>query len=229
MPKSKRERIVALSRATKRTKQQKGEIIQSIRDCVDMHTSCYVISFSNRRNVSFQPVRDHWRSSRFFCGKNKLMQIALGRSKENEHRENLQLISENLVHDNVLFVTSCGAEEVLKYFEELSTPDFARTGSAATEDFDLKEGVLEGMEFSMEPRLKALSLPVRLNNRKIELLGNISVCKVGQTLTAEQSSILKLFNRKTSVFSGKVLCYWENGKFTDLSTKNGVHPLDCTE
>lgn len=144
------------------------------------------------------------------------MQIALGRTPEDEHREEMHLLSQRLVGETILFITNSPPDEVIKYFDGLSQPDFARTGGTATEDFDLKEGVLEDMSFSMEPRLKALGLPVKLNNRKIEVSHDINVCRKGQTLTADQCNILKAFDRKTSVMTAQVLAYWTGDKYTSL-------------
>lgn len=60
---------------------------------MDAYKYCYVISCENYRNLAMKEVRSEWVGSRFFFGKNKVMQIALGRNHEEEYKPNLAKIS----------------------------------------------------------------------------------------------------------------------------------------
>ena len=73
-------------------------------------------------------MRMHWRESRIFLGKKKVAQIALGRTEEEEYKENLHLISQRLGGDSGLLFTSRSKPEVLRYFSELDFPEFAKAG-----------------------------------------------------------------------------------------------------
>eukprot|EP01083_Nonionella_stella_P113401 334300_1 len=216
MPKSKRERLVSLTQTVKRTAQSKSGLLERVRECCEMYTHCYVISFTNMRNKDIKDVRDHWKSSTMFFGKNKVMQIALGRKPQDEHKDGLHKVSKFLNGQRALFFTNSAKDEVVKYFEKLNKVDFARSGFVATETFEIPAGPIEHMEFSMEPRLKELGLPVRLNDRKLELLGDFVVCKKDQELSPEQCKILELFSVRMAVFTGRVHCVWTDGKFESL-------------
>jgi mRNA turnover protein 4 len=47
-------------------------------------------------------VRMHWKESRIFLGKNTIAQVALGRTSEEEYKENLHCISEVII--NLVFL-----------------------------------------------------------------------------------------------------------------------------
>ena len=52
----------------------------------------------------------------------------------------------------------------------------------------------------MEPFLRQLGLPTKLNFQKIELIQDVIVCKEGATLNVEQCKILKLLGKKQGKF-----------------------------
>ena len=60
-------------------------------------------------------------------------------------------------------------------------------GAKATYTVFLQKGTesLEGFNYSMEPQLKELGLPIKLNFSKIELLSDVFVCREGQILNVE--------------------------------------------
>ena len=46
------------------------------------------------RNAKLKDLRTEWRESRFFFGKNRVMQLALGRTESDEYKTNLHYVSE---------------------------------------------------------------------------------------------------------------------------------------
>ena len=80
MPKSKRDRKVALSKVTKKVGLNfKQDLIDKIRQAVDQYDRLFVFTVDNMRNNKLKALRDHWReSSKFFLGKNRVMSVALG-------------------------------------------------------------------------------------------------------------------------------------------------------
>jgi hypothetical protein len=60
----------------------------------------------------------------------------------------------------------------------------------ATQTVELPAGPLPNFGHSMEPHLRKLGMPTRLNKGVIELDRHFTVCKEGATLTPEQAKIL---------------------------------------
>merc|ERR1711865_749191 len=107
---------------------------------VDNHECLFLFSYENMRSNKFKDVRMHFRPesdsmkegddvtvpSRIFLGKNKLLQIALGRTPEDEYADNLRHVSNKISKSVGLLMTSKAREEVEEYFSDLVEPDFAR-------------------------------------------------------------------------------------------------------
>ena len=85
MPKSKRDRVVALTVVKKKDRAWKESLVRSIRDCISAYPSVFVFRCENMRNDAFKGLReDLSETSRFFVGGNKLMRAAFGKSEEEE-------------------------------------------------------------------------------------------------------------------------------------------------
>lgn len=121
----------------------------------------------------------------FFVGKNNVMSVALGRSKENEVQKNLHKISACLKGQCGLMFTNATHNEVVSYFENYKHTDFARggmllsfrskktfgfVGQVATHTVQLEEGLLEQFSFSMEPQLRKLGLPTKLEKGQVTII-----------------------------------------------------------
>lgn len=69
-------------KATSTTSIAKQEFVEKIRQCVETHEFLYVFDLINSRTSFLKQVRDQFKSEAVFVfGKNKLMQIALGRQR----------------------------------------------------------------------------------------------------------------------------------------------------
>lgn len=82
-----------LTKTDKKGKEKKTKLVEEVRDCVDSHSRVYAFAFTNMRTAKFKDLRAALKDSRFFLGKNKVMQLALGRTPEEEYREGLSAIS----------------------------------------------------------------------------------------------------------------------------------------
>lgn len=61
---------------------------------MDEYQNVFVVKYDNMRSNLLKDVRMHWRESKIFLGKNSVAQIALGRTPEDEFKDNLRYISE---------------------------------------------------------------------------------------------------------------------------------------
>ncbi|KAL6079373.1 mRNA turnover 4 [Balamuthia mandrillaris] len=216
MPKSRRNKLITLARTEKRVGERKETLVTQIRESVSQFQTIYVFTTQNMRTNYLKEVRSHWAASRFFLGKNKVMQIALGRSAQEEAAENLHLLSKEVTGNCGLLFTNSSRAEVEEFFKNYTKKDFARSGSPATETVHLSMGPLEQFSHSIEPFLRKLGMPTKLQKGVIHLERDYTVCKEGEPLTPEQAKILQLLGMETAEFHIELTHVWHDGKFQSL-------------
>ncbi|KFM77461.1 mRNA turnover protein 4-like protein, partial [Stegodyphus mimosarum] len=221
MPRSKRNKQVELAKTKKRGLEGKKHLYQEVRSCADNYAHIFVFTVTDMRNSKMKNVREQWKDSRFFIGKNKVMALALGRTLEDEYKPNLHKIGQRLKGERGLLFSNRSSEEVLSWFRSYSEGDFARSGNNATETVVLCEGALSEFPHSLEPYLRQLGLPTTLKKGIVHLVKDHEVCKVGDTLTPETARILKLLGYEMAEFHLKIECVWsQDGTFLDLSPES---------
>jgi mRNA turnover protein 4 len=204
MPKSKREKVVHLSQVQKKGKTQKERLVNKLRDACDEYARVFVLEMVNMRNTKLKEMREKWIGSRFFLGKNRVMQHALGRNASDEYSDGISKLSRRINGRCGLFFTNNTKEEVLHYFKSFRVPNYPRSGFVATEDFVIPGGVLEHYAVGMEPLLRKLGLPTRIKNAKVFLPTDTQVCSVGDKLTPNQCKLLEMFDVPMAVFTVSV-------------------------
>merc|ERR1711998_734464 len=87
---------------------------------------------------------------------------------------------------------------------------FAHHGSVATKQVTVEAGTeaLKAFPPSSEPHLRKLGLPTLLKDGVIHLLGNYTVCDVGDELSREQASLLKLLEEPMVQFTVDIVAKW---------------------
>ncbi|XP_053382630.1 mRNA turnover protein 4 homolog isoform X2 [Mercenaria mercenaria] len=219
MPKSKRDKRVSLTQTRKKGLELKQKLIEDIRENVDRYARIFLFSVHNMRNTHLKDVRQDWKHSRFYFGKNKVMSLALGRTHTDEYRDNLHEISKNLKGQTGLLFTNKTKDDVIEYFKNFRVSDYARAGAVATQTVILEEGPLPEFSHSMEPQLRQLGLPTSLKKGVITLNKEYTVCNLDQTLTPEQARILKLFGHEMAEFHVTVESVWSNnGTFQTIES-----------
>ncbi|KAL3797889.1 hypothetical protein HJC23_006927 [Cyclotella cryptica] len=178
------------------------------------------------RSNHFKDVRLHFRGGnsndmddgndsgegRLFLGKNKLLQIALGRSSEDEYSDNLHQISKSLTGSVGILCTNRSPKDVEGYFAKLAVEDFARAGQAAPRTVILTKSQIETHPVSMVEQFRKLGLPVEVKSGRVAFVGGREeweVCKEGKELSVEQCKILVHMGVKLAVFRIELLTRWE--------------------
>ncbi|NXE69532.1 MRT4 protein, partial [Calcarius ornatus] len=199
---------VSLTRTPRKGLEAKQALIAELRRCVDTYKYIFVFSVANMRNNKLKDVRNAWKHSRIFFGKNKVMMVALGREPSSEYKENLHKVSKHLRGEVGLLFTNRTRDEVDEWFSRFRELDFARAGNKAPYGVSLDTGPLEQFPHSMEPQLRQLGLPTALKK----------VCKEGDVLTPEQARVLKLFGYEMAEFKVTMKFLWnsETGDFQKL-------------
>jgi len=216
MPKSKRNKLVTLARTATSGKQGKSKLIDSIRAALEEYKNIYVFATHNVRTTPLKQVRSKWNSSRFFMGKNKVMQLALGKDKENELKDNLRLVSANITGNCGLLFTNEPESTVKQFFQNYKESDFARSGFEATQTIQLEAGPTQ-FDHSVEAYLRTkLGMPTSLKQGIVSLEKPYLVCTEGKPLTPEKARILKLLGITMSEFKIELICRWSTGEFEQI-------------
>ncbi|KAK4051286.1 mRNA turnover and ribosome assembly protein [Microbotryomycetes sp. JL221] len=201
MPRSKRDRVVALTQTDKKGKQHKLELINQVRQYSEQYQFLWVFDVQHMRNNVLKQVRQAWKDS-----KNAVMRKALGTSVEDECRLGAHKIANLLEGDRGLMFTNDEPQVVLEWFKDFTKPDFARSGNKVEQTFELPEGpiVLQEGEgpapHSLEPQFRKLGLQTYLVKGVPTLKAPHTVCKQGDTLNSNQVNLLKMFNKQFATF-----------------------------
>ncbi|TVY38690.1 Ribosome assembly factor [Lachnellula subtilissima] len=232
MPKSKRAKIVHLTKVDKKGKELSLKLFSNVRECLDEYQHCFVFSVENMRNTYLKDVRNELSDCRLFFGKTKVMAKALGSTPEDEYQPNTRLLAPHLVGNVGLLFTNREPDSITEYFAAIAKTDYARAGTEATRTFTVPAGTVYSrggdiaeeqdvpMAHSLEPELRKLNMPTSLVKGKITLQNEYTVCKEGGSLDSRQTRLLKLFGVATAEFTVQLLAYWSAA--TNEVTKIGA-------
>lgn len=218
MPKSKRARVVSLTKTTKKSRDWKASLIDRVRDAADARSSTYVFKYENMRNGTFKEMRASMEeSSTFFIGSNKVLKVALGKDAESEHADGLSEISARVRGDCGVLFTDLTKEDVEKVFDKYAVSDYARTGAVAEETVVIEAGPVRGpsgalMEHTLEPTLRKNGMPTKLNRGVIELQADHTLCKAGSHISPQGAILLRLFGHELATFRLRLTCGLVNGE-----------------
>merc|ERR1711904_26253 len=189
MPRSKRQRLVTLSKVSKKQREWKEGLIEKVRDAVDRFPSVYVFRYKDMKNNAFKALRDKLRdTSRFFLGSNKVLQVALGREAADEVRENMSQLTKLIKGHVGLLFTEMPLEKVKEELETVVEPEFAKAGARAKETVSFTKG-------------------------PVELISDFTLCEKGESLTPAQVALLRIFDYKFARFEMRLLCKWQEDEF----------------
>merc|ERR1712210_308380 len=199
MPKSRRDKTYSLTQTKKQVGlEHKEKVVSQIQDFVNSYERIFIYSLENLRNNKLKDLRAEFKDdSRFYLGKNKLCQVAFGKSKELEAANGLHKFSKSLVGETGLLFTNKKEEEVVEYFNKYNSASYARVGEKS------------------EVTVKVLAGP----------LPQFSLAKDGEPITAQQSRLLKLFGCAITTFNVKLTKMW-NKEIGEVSDVNALTSWD---
>ncbi|KDQ62498.1 hypothetical protein JAAARDRAFT_66206 [Jaapia argillacea MUCL 33604] len=218
MPRSKRQKLVSLTKVAKKTKEQKGALITDLQQNADKWKYCWLFEVGNMRNAHLKTVRKLWKdTARMFFGRGSVMAKALGTTEAEEHRLGLHNLSKQIGGQVGLFFTDSEPEEVIEWFKHFQPADFARSGNLAIRTVILPAGPVmqhhsdppEPFPHNEEPQLRKLGLRTTMKKGVPTLEMPHTLCEKGKKLTSEQAQLLKLTGEKMVVFRVRLRARWE--------------------
>jgi len=207
--------------------------------------SRYVLTISHiwslRSPVSQVPSLFHTPTNlppRLFFGKTKVMALALSHAAETN--PSLGRLHTHLAGEIGLIFSPQAPSSLLPFLHSFHPASFARTGTAATRTFTVPAGTLYTrggeipieddvpVQHSMEPGLRKLGLPTRMNKGKVELENEFTICKMGEMLGSGQTTLLKGFGVAMAEFRVRPVAVWkrEEGVVEELEGKEGGMDVD---
>ncbi|GMH34380.1 hypothetical protein BSKO_02214 [Bryopsis sp. KO-2023] len=236
MPRSKRNRVVSLTKTKKKGQEWKESLIQAVHEALDQYPRVILFRYESLRNSSLRLLREELKeSSKFLLTPNGLLRHAIGKNAAREYRPNLNKLCKLVKGDVGLMCTKLEMEQAQKALENFRREEFARVGQEATASFSLSRGVVEGpngekIPHTMEPTMRKYGLPTFLNRGTIELMADHEVCSEGKTLDVNQAALLRIFGIKMSFAKMTPVCIWENGAFQVLDAgKDGSEVEELEE
>ncbi|KAI4470030.1 mrna turnover protein 4 mrto4 [Holotrichia oblita] len=230
MPKSKRDKKISLTKTDKKGLAFKQKIVEDVRNCVEKYKSIYVFTYKNMRNEKMQDIRQEWKPSRFFFGKNKVIAIGLGRTPEEETEDDLHKLVKCLRGQCALLFTDSKHSEVTEWFESFTYEDYARSGFKVDTTIKLDAGPLKQFSHAIEPYLRQLGMPTKLEKGVVTLIKDYEICKKDSILTPEQAKILELLEFRLATFQLILKGCWRKGKgFKKLSKEVEVEDEEMKE
>lgn len=218
MAKSKRAKVVHLTKIRAKTREDKDKLVERIRSSLGSYRAVYTFQLHNIRTNILQQIREERSGdSRLFLGNNRLMAIALGRDEETEQEKNLHKLTPFLTGLCGLLFTNMDKKDVKAYFSKVGDLVYARTGQPATQSLVLPAGPLPQFPHSMFDHLTKLGLPIRLDKGVITLDQEVTVCEEGDILSSEAAQLLRLFDIKSAEFRIELTAHWSNGVAKKIS------------
>ena len=149
------------------------------------------------------------------------MAKALGTTAEAEHLPGLAKLARHMKGDVGLLFTNREPSSVLEYFSSYSQIDYARAGAVATTTLTVPAGPVYSrggevpveedvlLPHSMEVQLRKWGMPTKLEKGRIVLNSDYTVCKEGEVLNSNQTSVLKQFGVALAEFRVRMIACWK--------------------
>eukprot|EP00614_Pseudopedinella_elastica_P028639 CAMPEP_0172617596 /NCGR_PEP_ID=MMETSP1068-20121228/70349_1 /TAXON_ID=35684 /ORGANISM="Pseudopedinella elastica, Strain CCMP716" /LENGTH=216 /DNA_ID=CAMNT_0013423385 /DNA_START=80 /DNA_END=730 /DNA_ORIENTATION=+ len=215
MPRSRREKKVPLTQVKKKDSTAKSDLVDRVREAVDSYAAIYALGFQELRSTQLQAIRVEFRDSRLFFGKNKIVQLALGKTSEDEYQDNLRRLSELMSGNIGLLATNRSHQDFVSWFNNFEVEDYAKQGFVPGSDLVLEAGPLPQFPVSMCGVLRKLGLKLQIDVGKLVLLEDAVVCAKGKPLSAEQAKLTVHLGLKLVKFKAQVLAKWQGGSFEE--------------
>ncbi|KAJ1509430.1 mRNA turnover and ribosome assembly protein [Coelomomyces lativittatus] len=209
MPKSKRQKVISLTKTIKKGKQFKQERFEKIKNACLNHRYTYLFVPHTMRNKEFKRLYECLKDTMVCMGKTKLMTKALTSLK----LEGMDALTEQL-HGMVGLMFSHEPPNDLKaQLDQWVGPVYARSGTKASQTVCLPAGLLrrneETLPGALEPMLRKLGLPTSLTQGQVMLNSPYTICNKGDMLTPNQAHLLKHFYIQLGEFRVQLKCYYD--------------------
>ena len=221
MPKSKRNKVIPLSKVIKKGAMEKKERqVKNVHKYLKEYKYCYAFTYKNMTCLAMNSLKEYFNDSVFMVGKNHVMQVALGKTEEEEAKKGSSKLNSYLKGNCGLFFSNKEPDDIISYFNEYKCPYYGNSGSISNQTLILKKGYdehLQDFPSSMESQFRQLGMNIKVDNGKFCLLDNYVVCQKDKPLTPEQSKLCKHLDIQLDEFKIYIKAYLgANGEFVEI-------------
>uniref|UniRef100_U5EXG8 Ribosome assembly factor mrt4 n=1 Tax=Corethrella appendiculata TaxID=1370023 RepID=U5EXG8_9DIPT len=226
MPKSRRDKKISLTKTDRKGLSSKQQIIEEIQKCKDEYQNIFLFTVHNMRNSKLKEIRTEWKHSRLFFGKNRVMRLGLksvdvDESEEGNQNDDLEKLQTEMIGQCGLLFTNKSKDYVVDWFKNYSAQEYARSGFKATKTVSLPAGPLEEFSHAIEPHLRSLGMPTKLERGIVTLYSDFTVCERNKVLTPEQARILKLLGKPMAKFKIVInSCFTKENGFETIQKRH---------
>ena len=242
MPRSKRSRPVTLAAVSKKpAKASAAKTVDALQDHLPSAQYVYVLTLRNPRNVHLTHLRSRLPpSTKLLFGRAKVLAHALGGGKSGaaEPARGTAGLAKFLKNERggpvgVLFADARPAV-VREMFSEFRPAEFASAGETAPRGFVLPAGTVysyggavptmndQPAPRTIEPDLRKLGVPVRMEEGRIVLDVEYVVCRERETLGSGQAALLRMFGVQMGEFRADLQACWSRSEETVTDLRQGV-------
>jgi mRNA turnover protein 4 len=215
MPKSKRTKLISLTRTKPKTRDAKTKLLTRVKLLLTKYTRIAVVSYQNMNASAQLALRSHLGSiSKIIFGKKSILKLALGGSEESSD-DSVNMLCDFFDGQIALVFTNQPVSTLKSKLENFSKIEFAQPGSISPANVVLSKGdtVFKSMSSSNDEYLRNLGLDVNVNEGKLNLVSDFLAAGKGQALTSEQCKILKLLGIKLGKVKVEVRAIFDKENF----------------
>ena len=216
MPKSKRTKLISLTRTKPKTRDAKTKLLTRVKLLISKYTRVAVVSYTNMNAAAQLSLRSHLGSiSKIIFGKKSILKMALGTSEESSE-DSVNMLSDFFNDGQIALVFSNQPVSTLKSkLENFSKIEFAQPGSLSPANVVLGKGdtVFKSMSSSNDEYLRNLGLDVNVHEGKLNLVSDFLAAGKGLALSSEQCKILKLLGIKLGKVKVEVRAIFDKENF----------------
>ena len=216
MPRSKRTKLISLTRTKPKTRDAKGRFLLKLKTLLSRYTRVGVVTFANMNSAAQLKLRAHLGSlTKIVFGKKTLFKLALKSFRE-EACESMEMLSDFMSEGQVALIFSNQPVSALKLkLDHFSDIEFAQPGtlSPANVTLDSGDSVFKSLSTSNDDYLRKLGLDVTVENGRLCLVSNFLAARKGSELTSDQCKLLKLLGIKLGRVSLTVRAVYDKESF----------------
>ena len=217
MPKSKRTKLISLTRTQPKTRSSKTKLLLKLQRNLQKYSRIGIISYHNL-NSSGQFALRKWLGSlsNLVFGKKTILKLALNSLEDSPDFKNITMLSDFIEGSHVAMVFSNLPVSSLKEkLENFNSIEFAQPQSVSPANIVLTKGdaVFKMLSTSNDAYLRTLGLDILVRNGKLLLESDFLLAKKGEKLNNQQCKILKLLGIKVGKVSTKVKAVYDKEFF----------------